>query len=100
MLDGIPFDKLTAPVLLGIAVLLLLLGRLIPRPFYKDKSDEAERWRLAYEAERKARAIADAQTVELLELAKTTHNIIVAIFAATERARQSGGADVVPTTAK
>ena len=97
MLDGLPYGNLTAPVLLGIAVLLIILGRLVPRPLYKDKEAEAERWRLAYEAERTARATSDAQTAELLELAKTTHNVIVAMFGTSERVRQSGGADVVPT---
>lgn len=98
MLDGIPLSDLTAPTLLGIVVLMVLLGWLVPKAILKEKSVEAERWRLAYEAEREARNTSDAQTVELLELAKTTHNIIVAMFGTAERMGQSGGAGVVPTT--
>lgn len=98
MLDGIPIANLTPPVLLGIAVLLMLFGRIVPRSTLQDKIEEAERWRQAYEAEKEARVTSDAQTAELLELAKTTHNVIVAMFSTTERMRQSGGADAVPTT--
>lgn len=100
MLDGIPFADLTAPTLLGITVLLLLLGRIVPRATYQDKAKESEKWRLAYEAEAKARATSDAQTAELLEVARTTHKIIVAVFGAEERARRAGeSAYVAPTSA-
>lgn len=97
MLDGIPVGDLTAPGLLGLAVLMVLAGFLVPRYLYNEKKEEAEKWRQAYEAERKARATSDAQTAELLELAKTTHKIIVATFSTTERMRQSGGVDALPT---
>jgi hypothetical protein len=90
MLDGLPIGELTAPALLGITVLLLLLGRIVPRATYQDKAKEAEKWRLAYEAEAKARATSDSQTAELLEVAKTTHKIIVAVFGAEERTRRAG----------
>lgn len=95
---GIPLTVLTPSALLGIVVLMILLGKLVPRIFYKDKVDEAEKWRLAYEAEREARTISDAQTAQLLELAKTTHSILVAMFNTTEQVRQSGGADVALPT--
>jgi hypothetical protein len=97
MLDGIPIAGLTAPALLGLAVLMLLLGRIVPRSTLQDKAKECEQWRLAYEAEREARAASVAQTVELLELAKTTHDIIVAIFYTKERLVKSGGADALQT---
>lgn len=98
MLDGIPLVGLTAPTLLGIAILLILVGRIIPRPFYVEKVTEAERWRLAYEAEREARALSDAQTAELLEVAKTTHNIIVAVFHNSELIKRGGELNVPPQT--
>jgi hypothetical protein len=98
MLDGIPVSNLTAPGLLGLAVLMILAGFLVPRFVYNEKKQECEKWREAYEAERKARAASDAQTAELLELAKTTHKIIAATFSTTERLRQSGGADALPTS--
>jgi hypothetical protein len=101
MLDGVPITGLTAPALLGIAVMMLLLGRIVPRSTFDEKAKEAEHWRLAYEKEREARATSDAQTVELLELAKTTHNLMVAVFGAPGISpgllQRAGGASVVPT---
>lgn len=99
MFDGIPIADLTAPTLLGLTVLLLLLGKIVPRATLKDKAEEAEKWRLAYEAEKKRANTSDAQTAELLEVARTTHSIIVAVFGAEERARRSGEAHVVSTQA-
>ena len=80
MFEHLTIANLTPPVLLGIAILMLLTGRLIPRVHYKDKMEEAEKWRLAYEAEREARAESDAQTRELLELARTTEAYLGAIY--------------------
>jgi hypothetical protein len=72
MLEGLPVRDLSLGTLLGLAILLILFGRLIPSSTYKEKKEECERWRLAYETERDARQVSDIQTVELLELAKTT----------------------------
>jgi len=91
MLDGIPLANLTPSVLLGITVLMLLLGWLVPKRTLTKAEKEAERWRLAYEAEREARVLSDGQTTELLELAKTSRNIIAALFEAFQAARQSSG---------
>lgn len=98
VLNGIPFADLTAPTLLGIAVLMLLSGRLFSKAAWQDKADEAERWRKAYEAERESRVTADAQTAELLELAKTTHAFITAVFSNSERIRQSGEPNALSPT--
>lgn len=95
MLEGIPVKDLTAPTLLGVAILMVLLGLLVPRYVYNEKKEEAEKWRQAYEAERQARATSDAQTAELLELAKTTQKIIAAWAGTAERIRTSGGADAI-----
>jgi hypothetical protein len=92
MFEGIPLYGLTAPALLGLAVLLLMTGRLVPRSTLLDKSKEATQWREAYESEREARASSDAQTVELLEVSKTTHAVTVAMF---DVIRQAGGPHVV-----
>jgi len=79
-IDGVPLIGLTAPALLGIAILAIILGRLIPRWTYMEKVRECERWRQAYEVERDARATSNKQTIELLEVVKTNHTIITAIF--------------------
>lgn len=96
MIEGIPIRDLTAPSLLGIAIIFVLLGLLVPRYVYNEKKEESEKWRTAYEKEREARAVSDAQTAELLELAQTTHKIILAMYSTTDRLRQSGGSDAIP----
>jgi hypothetical protein len=69
MLDGIPIAALTPSVLLGVTVLLLLVGRIVPRSTLQDKINEAEKWRKAYEAERDAHLESFAQTSHLIEFA-------------------------------
>lgn len=97
MLEGLPsLSDLGAGTLVGIFFLLMFLGKIKPKSDVDKAQEEAEKWRLAYEAEREARALRDAQTEELLELAKTTHQLMVAIFGRT--VRRSGGADVVSST--
>jgi len=102
MFDGIPFGNLTAPALVGIAVLLVIFGRLVPWYIYKEKVKEAENWRKVAETEREARVASNAQTAELLELARTTHAIVIAVFgnAAIERSNKPGEPDVVPTSTR
>lgn len=94
--ENIPLADLTAPTLLGFAILLVLVGWIVPRRTLVDKAIEADRWRQAYEYEREARAASDQQTEELLEVAKTTHALIVAVFSNSERIRQSGETDAGP----
>jgi predicted nucleotide-binding protein (sugar kinase/HSP70/actin superfamily) len=97
MLDGIPVSVLTPSALLGLVVLFFMIGKIVPRLTLLDKQKEADRWHEAYEVEREARAASNAQTKELLEVAKTTNKIVVAMFGTAERIRQSGGAHEVPT---
>jgi len=100
MIEGLPISvgSLSAPAILGILVLMLFTGKLWTNAAYQEKKADAERWRLAYEAERDARRISEAQTAELLELAKTTHSFIVATFSNSERIRQSGDTDVASSS--
>lgn len=96
-IGGIPIAGLTAPALLGIAILMLLTGKLWTNNAYQEKCKESEHWRGAYEAEREARQTSDSQTAQLLEVTKTTHAFIVAVFSNSERIRQGGGPNVVST---
>lgn len=94
--DGINLANLTPSVLLGITVLLILTGRLVPRSALKDKDQQIELWRKTAELREEARATSDAQTAQLLELAKTTHSIIDAAFGPGRGVlRQSGDTNVV-----
>ena len=87
---GIPLTGLTAPALLSIVFLLFITGRIWTDKAYQEKAAEAERWRLAYEAEREARSTSDSQTRELLEVARTTQALITGVYTNSERIRQSG----------
>lgn len=95
MLNGIPILDFAPASLLGIAILLILTGRLVPKAAIAEKQLEADRWRLAYENEKAAREKADTQTSDLLEVAKTTNHMVHAMFIAADHIRRSGGADVV-----
>jgi hypothetical protein len=98
MLDGIPIGNLSAGVLVGVAVLMVFLGMLVPRRILNDKTKEADKWYEAYTTEREARMKSDAQTTQLLEIAKTTNSIIVAAFGANESSRRSEGEAHVAST--
>lgn len=100
MIDGIPITDLTAPTLLGIGILLVMFGRLVPWWFYKAKVEEAEKWRMAFEAEKEARINTVAQTQKLIDVTEDIHSIVVAVFRGAELTRQTGEAYVVPTAQK
>lgn len=91
MIEGIPIIGLTAPTLLGIAVLLLLTGRLVPRSTLKDKDAEIERWRTAYETEREARIVSDNQTSKLLIAVETNRDVLTALLNVIKPSAESGG---------
>lgn len=95
MLDGIPIGNLTPSVLLGIAVLMVFLGVLVPRYLYKEVVKDRDTWRKVAEKEREIRVTRADQDTELFELVKTSHSILVAVFGNdAERARESGEANV------
>lgn len=95
MFSGIPVEQLTAPALTGIAVLMVFMGFLVPKRFYQAKVDESQRWQLAFELQRDRADKSDAQTAELLEVAKTTHALITAVFSNSSAIRQAGEQNVV-----
>lgn len=79
MFQGLEFTALTAPALVGISVLMLLTGRLVPRATLNDARVDASNWRTAYEQERAAREVLQKQNGELLELAKTSTSVFTAL---------------------
>lgn len=110
MLEGLTITSLTAPAILGLAVLMLFTGKIWTNPAhqevvkeaqrwreaYLEKIEEAKHWHTAYQNEAAARSTSDAQTAELLEVAKTTQAFITAVFQNSERIRQLGEPDVAP----
>lgn len=83
-MDGISIISLTPTGLLLLAVYMILTGRLIPRSMYLEKKAECEQWRSAYEVEREAKSVSDAQTRELFELAKTGTKVLEAVHTKSE----------------
>ena len=95
MFEGVEIAALTAPTLVGIAVMMLLTGRLVPRATLEDVRADALNWRTAYEQEREARTALQQQNGELLELAKTSTSVLTALGKTSEKLSQesqgSGG---------
>lgn len=72
-LSGIPLNSLTPSALLGLFVVAVLVGWLVPRRVAR----EAEaRWREAYTLEAKAHAATREQVAELLEQGRLTNAIL------------------------
>lgn len=65
--------------LLGLTVYLILRGHLVPRATLNDQKAETANWRTAYDQERTARSTAEAQTSELLSLARATNALLTAL---------------------
>jgi hypothetical protein len=85
VIEGISIIDLTPAGLLMVTVVLILTGRLVPRSMYNEKVKEADQWRAAYEAERTAHGLSDAQTRELLEVARTGGAVMSAVYENSER---------------
>lgn len=94
-IEGIPLVGLSAPAILGVVIMMILTGKLWTNAAYQEKVSEAERWRLAYEAEREARTLSDRQTTNLLEEAKTNRNVLAALITPTGTGPKSGESNVV-----
>lgn len=84
MLDGVPIVQLTPGILLGVGILAILTGRLVPRRTYDDVKEDRDSWRAAHQLSEHERVIVTEQMKELLEHAKTTNAIIRALPHAAE----------------
>jgi hypothetical protein len=79
MLATIPLDVAAPSVLLGILILLILTGRLVPRRTMEDAIHDRDEWRAAHRISEQARVELAEQLGELLEHARTTNAFIAAI---------------------
>lgn len=93
MWDGISIIGLTAPGLLLIAVLMVLTGRLVPKSTHEQTVKERDQWRAAYEVAELARSTQEAQTRELLEVAKTSTAVLTALHEFSEKKQLSQSGD-------
>lgn len=84
-LTNIHLLDLTPAALLGLVVLLLLLGRLVPRRTVDDAVRQMEYWREAHSNSEKARTAQKEQADELLESSRLTVQLLQSIRAEAEK---------------
>lgn len=73
---GIPIEVLTPAGLLGLVILFIVMGRLVPRRTMEDVIRDRDEWRAAHKISEESRAELAGQTKELLEYARTTDAFI------------------------
>jgi hypothetical protein len=87
---GVPVAEGGAAAIVTLVVLLIIIGRLVPRSVVedvrKDRDDrlaaalaERDAWREAYRVSEAARMESQAQVGELLELSRTAEHVLRAI---------------------
>lgn len=79
MFDGLPIGDYGPEAILGIGVLCIIFGLLVPRKTYLDAQHDRDMWRAAHMISEQARAEGAAQVDELLEHARTTDAFIRSI---------------------
>lgn len=94
LLSGL--STFSAPALLGLAVFLVLTGKIPSKGAYEDCKRERDAWKEAYMTEREARTAADAQVSQLMELAKTSTAVIQSLPKAVQ-AVEKNDAEPEPT---
>lgn len=78
-IDGIPVWSLTPSFLLGLTVLYILMGRLVPRKTYDDKVHEANEWRAEGRIKDQQIAELNRQLNIVVEVAANVHAVMNAI---------------------
>lgn len=82
--DGIPIVGMTSPALLGIVILLILTGKLIPRRTYDDMKEDRDSWRAAHAVSEEARIHTAQQLDEMMEVGQTVKDVLQALRRAEE----------------
>lgn len=75
-MDGIPYVGLSAPAIVGILVLFIATGRLVPRRTYDDKVHEAGEWRAEARIKDAQLAEKDKQLRHMAEVGETVKDIM------------------------
>lgn len=93
---GIPAGSIGATGILAIVVLLVLMGKLVPRRTLEDTLKERDDWRAAHGVSEEARIELQQQVGELLQLSRLTTTFIQTIPLGIMKSREEGGGDVAP----
>lgn len=78
-LAGIPVADLTPAALVGLFVVAILVGLLVPRRTLKDVQTERDTWKEAYHTQVEARGEEARQMDMVLAMSKANHELLVAI---------------------
>lgn len=78
-LAGIPIADLTPAALVGLFVIAILGGLLVPRRNLKDVQAERDTWKQAYQTQMEARNEEAKQMDMVLAMSKANHELLVAI---------------------
>jgi hypothetical protein len=87
VLEGIPVGTLTPAALLGIIILFIAMGRLVPRRTMDDVIKDRTEWREAHRVSEQARLELQQQVNELLEHSRATSAFLQSLPLGVARAR-------------
>lgn len=85
---GIPLGSLTPAGLLAIIVLLIAVGRLVPRRTLEDVIQDRNEWRSAHQVSEQARVELQQQVQELLEHSRATDSFLRALPLGVRKSRE------------
>lgn len=89
-IGGFTIADLAPATLLGLAVVFVLLGWLVPKATVKDLKEDRDTWKQAFYTERDLRIKSDEQSEKMLEGNKTMLSVLNAIFHNTEQLIETG----------
>lgn len=96
LVNALPVGTMGASGLLAVVILLILRGNLIPRNTYeermKDKEDQVEYYRTAYESERARNDELTGMVGTLVDAGKTTEYVMESLHQASQKGELENGA--------
>jgi hypothetical protein len=92
-MDGLMAIQGGAAGILGVAVILILTGRLVPLSVLRDTQHQRDTWQEAHRVSEEARAVEREQTRELLEMARVADHVLTSLPRPGEVGHGAAGAD-------
>lgn len=87
-IEGVPLEALAPSALAGLAVLMVLIGQLIPRKTYKEVVHDRNEWRAESRIKDAQIAEKDVQLQHLSEVGETQKAVLHAVAQLGERGRR------------
>lgn len=89
LLQGLPLGQVSAGVLVGIIVIAILQGRLVPRQQLLDVMADRDAWRASAESSEKTALTLGMSMEKLLVLAEATNHALTEIQQLTSEVRRA-----------